>query len=715
MSKLQTGILRNCILWLLILTACVGLTCQRRPQTAVAANGSDGVMRFALQVGIDDYQYVSKLDGCVQDILDMKPLLTKKFGFPEANIITLTNRQATHEAIVSAFKTHLIGNAKKHPNAIVVFQYSGHGSQAGDGNGDEGDKLDETLVSVDSRDPQNKVFDITDDELNNLFEELSQHTSNITFILDSCHSGSATRGETKVRRVAKDSRPQPAQSPLSSTRSTSQARDGERIDLLPRNERYVTISGSRSTEFSFERRERFALKSNGAMTFHLLRALQRAKPETTYRELMEEVAQAVTQEFPAQHPQIEGDIRRSIFGGAANREDPFIRITAVKGKTITLEAGAAQGVKEGTPIAIYAPDAQRLSGPDKNLAIATVTKVAALTSTAETREPVAIPTDAKAVLMSPNYGTTKLRVALDATRAGAASGSLIAGIRNELERSSTIEVVNSPGATGTTPAGSSGWDVALFVGKFGEVFTDKGSIALPASGEDAALPADNTSVYYLAATDGLPLFGFFVKDNDARGAQKIAEALDQLARLRALKALSNETRTSGQGLRITPIRAFGKLIDNKFETEREEPLLTDQLDFGFDQGEYFRFKIENQTGKDMYVTLFDLSTDGSIQILFPPEGAEDLVKSGGQITIPVSTVFETTGPAGYETFKIIATTDKRDFQLLTQKAVPRGVSPLDVLTQVAVGQRGTKILKPPSVDDWTTSQIDFVISDKKKQ
>lgn len=716
MSKLQTGILRNCILWLLILTACVGLTCQRRPQTAVAANGSDGVMKFALQVGIDDYQYVTKLDGCVQDILDMKPILTKKFGFPEPNILALTNRQATHEAIIANFKTHLIDNAKKHSNAIVVFQYSGHGSQADDGNGDEGDKLDETLVSVDSRDPQNKVFDITDDELNNLFEQLSQYTPNITFILDSCYSGSATRGETKVRRVSKDVRPQPPQPPLSSSSSSSQTRDGERVDVLARNERYVTISGSRSTEVSNERHERFALKTNGAMTFHLLRALQRAKPETTYRELMEEVAKAVTLEYPAQHPQIEGDIRRSVFGGAANREDPFIRITAVKGKTITLEAGAAQGVKEGTPIAIYAPDAQRLSGPEKNLAIATVTKVVALTSTAETREAVAIPTNAKAVLMSPNYGNTKLRVALDATRAGAASGSLIASIRDELKTSSsTIEVVNSSGATGTTPTGSSGWEVALFVGKFGEVFTDKSSIALPASGEDAALPADNASVYYLAATDGLPLFGFFVKDNDSRSAQKIAEFLDQLARLRALKALTNEARAAGQAIRITPIRVFGKVVDDEFKTEREEPASTDKLDFGFDQGEYFRFKIENQTGKDMYVTLFDLSTDGSIQILYPPEGAEELLKSGGQITIPQPAVFETTGPAGYETFKIIATTDKRNFQVLTPKAVARGSSPLEVLTQVAVGQRGTKILKPPSVDDWTTAQIDFVISDKKKQ
>lgn len=705
MPRPLTGILRHSILWLFVLAACVGLTCQRRPQTAVAAIGADGLMKFALQVGIDKYQHVSKLDGCVQDIMDMQPILKEKFGFPKENVMTLLDGQATHEAIVAAFKTHLIANAEKHKNAIVVFQYSGHGSQVTDGNKEEGDHLDETLVPVDSRDPQNKVFDITDDELNILFEQLSQHTPNIIFILDSCHSGSATRGETKVRRVENDTRPQPSQ-----PSARSGARDGDRIDLLPRNERYVTISGSRSTEVSNERRERFGTKTNGAMTFHLLKALQQVKAETTYRELMEQVARAVTLEFPAQHPQLEGDVRRPVFGGAGSREDPFVRITAVKGKTISLAAGAAQGLKEGTPIAIYAPDAQRLAGPEKNLAMATVTKVAALTSTAETVDPVEIPLNAKAVLVSPQFGSTKLRVALDAKHAGAGSDSLITGVKKELNGSQTIEIITPSGAGASTP--DAAWDVALYTGKFGQVFTETGSLASAAAGEDATLPKADEDIYYLAAPDAIPLFGFFVRGSDARGAMKIAAALDHLVRVRALKALTNEARAGGRGIRITPMRVYGKMTDGSFKQEREEVVSSDGLDFSFDQGEYFKFKIENQSGKDMYITLFDLSTDGSIQILFPPEGAGELVKNGDSIILP--SVFETTGPPGAETFKIIATTDPTNFHPLTQRGVIRGRSPLESLMEVALGRTRAKVTKVASIDDWTTSQIDFVISDKKK-
>jgi hypothetical protein len=689
-------------LFLLLLSVYLGSAC-RKQQPGLNANSNLPRMRFALQVGIDDYDHVNKLNGCVQDILDMKDVLIETFGFPAENIQTLTNKEATHEAIIKAFKTHLIENAKKYPDAVVIFQYSGHGSQAYDGNGDESDGLDETLVPVDSRDRENKHFDITDDELNDLFEELSQFTPNITFILDSCHSGSATRGESNVRRVSKDERPQPPQAAISSSRSASGVRDYERVDVLRNNERYITISGCSSTEVSNERNG-LSLKTNGALTYHLVRALQRAKPDMTYRELMAEVANAVTLEFPAQHPQIEGNIRRLVFGGAADREDPFIKIRQVTGNVVTLDAGAAQGIRQGTPIAIYAPDAKHLTGQEKNLATATVVQVDKLTATAQMRESVNIPLDAKAVLMSPGFGTAKLRVALDASMP--LSGSIVSGLRQQLTGSKAVELVE-PTSSGTGAVDGPAYDVKLLAGKFGEVFKNKESIA-PSEGTATALPAADATIYYLSGRDGFPLFGFFVADNDPKSPQKIAAALDQLAKQRALLALSNETRIETQSIGITPIRVLGRQTDAGFQIEREEPASADEMDLRFGQGEHFKFRIENNSGKDVYITLFDLGTDGSIQILYPPEGAGDLLKNGTGITL--QSVFVTTGPTGTEVFKIIGTTGQTDFRFLTQRGVSRGLrSPLDSLIEtVTVGKRAG-VVKAAGVDDWTTSQISFMI------
>src|SRR6476620_11312181 len=58
---------------------------------------------FVSQVGIDKYTSpkVPKLEGCVQDILDMKSLLIKKFSVPANRFLTLIDEQATHDAIIA--------------------------------------------------------------------------------------------------------------------------------------------------------------------------------------------------------------------------------------------------------------------------------------------------------------------------------------------------------------------------------------------------------------------------------------------------------------------------------------------------------------------------------------------------------------------------------------------------------------------------------------
>ncbi|MGH7453836.1 MAG: caspase family protein, partial [bacterium] len=189
--------------------------------------------KWAPLVGINKYRYAGSrfpnLDGCVNDVENMKTLLTGKFGFPLANVLVLTDEKATHAGIVAAFKKHLIANAQ--PGDIVVFHYSGHGSQMKDLSGNELDGLDETIVPHDSRDPEGKVFDISDDEINGLVQKFSQKTKNITFIFDNCHSGTMARGANKKRTAPKDERepPQPSLAEAAGQRGVAEGR----TDLRP--------------------------------------------------------------------------------------------------------------------------------------------------------------------------------------------------------------------------------------------------------------------------------------------------------------------------------------------------------------------------------------------------------------------------------------------------------------------------------------------------
>src|SRR5882724_5283765 len=164
--------------------------------------------KWALLVGINRYKSdkISELAGSLNDVEEMKELLIGKFQFPPENILVLKDSQATHAAIINAIQTHLI--AKAQPGDIVVFHYSGHGSQMKDVTHKMINGVDETIVPYDSRDPAGTVFDISGAELHPLLLQLAKKTKNLTFILDSCHSGTLVRG-ARVRMVEADQRTPP--------------------------------------------------------------------------------------------------------------------------------------------------------------------------------------------------------------------------------------------------------------------------------------------------------------------------------------------------------------------------------------------------------------------------------------------------------------------------------------------------------------------------
>jgi hypothetical protein len=86
-----------------------------------ASNGR----KLALLVGID--RYASPLAGCVTDVELQKELLIYRFGFQPADIVVLTDRQASRENIQIAFLEHLTKQAKA--GDLVVFHFSGYGTQ----------------------------------------------------------------------------------------------------------------------------------------------------------------------------------------------------------------------------------------------------------------------------------------------------------------------------------------------------------------------------------------------------------------------------------------------------------------------------------------------------------------------------------------------------------------------------------------------------------
>lgn len=168
----------------------------------------------ALLIGIRNYPGTNSSDlklqgiwyqlrGAVNDVLLQKELLVHRFGFQESDIVLLTDQDATRANILTQLEQ--LVQWVSSPDDVVVFHYSGHGSNVLDPNQVFKDNLNGTIVPVDAELPVGypqaggEVNDITAGTIFLFREALGRKTKNVTFLLDSCYSGGGIRGNLTFR------------------------------------------------------------------------------------------------------------------------------------------------------------------------------------------------------------------------------------------------------------------------------------------------------------------------------------------------------------------------------------------------------------------------------------------------------------------------------------------------------------------------------------
>jgi len=144
--------------------------------------------RRAVQVGINNYKSIGDLNGCLNDVTNVRGILKGLLGFTNEEIRVLTDDRATKANILDRLNW-LVKGAKS--GDYLVFHYSGHGSQIRDRQGDElSDSLDELICPWDM--DWNAGTYITDDDLNKIFTTLPAGVL-LEVYLDSCNSGTGLR------------------------------------------------------------------------------------------------------------------------------------------------------------------------------------------------------------------------------------------------------------------------------------------------------------------------------------------------------------------------------------------------------------------------------------------------------------------------------------------------------------------------------------------
>ncbi|HET7475279.1 MAG TPA: caspase family protein [Dermatophilaceae bacterium] len=340
-----------------------------------------GATTYALLVGIDAYQPpVGRLRGCVSDIDALAELLRHRAEHPDRlKIRMLRDAEATRAGVIAAFQSHL-GQAG--PSDTALFAYSGHGAQAPAPPqmwGTDPDRLLETLVLYDSRQPGG--WDLADKELAALLRVAAAGGAHVLVVLDCCHSGSGTREamvEGLLPRLAPpDDRVRPFDTFLLGEATTRGA-----VSVDQPAAPHVLLAACRPGELAKEVTDDG--RPHGAFSSALHRALREAGGVVTYRDLHRWASAAVRNRVEDQSPQLEvtavGDLDRPFLGGALRPCPPYYTVTRDDVLGWVLDGGAVHGIPaesagETTELSVFALGTQTAQLVSEAVATARVVDV----------------------------------------------------------------------------------------------------------------------------------------------------------------------------------------------------------------------------------------------------------------------------------------------------------------------------------------------------
>lgn len=648
--------------------------------------------KLALLVGIADYPEVTNrewadLEGSVNDTTRVRGLLVDSFGFHPDDVKVLVDSQATHENIVRGFREWLIGRAG--PDTEVVFWFSGHGSRVPDRSGAsnaELDGLDSTFLAWDSRlNGYDGEFDLTDDELHSLVKVLTERTSRVTIVTDSCYSGGTMRGGSplKARSARPGSRGRdralsfwPEDVPYLDDDADQSADPG----------RYVHISACSSREPALEWRlsEQEGGTAYGALTFFLAYAMENSEPSDSYRLLADRVRAWLGYNGLTQAVTCEGAADRALFEGRFQPRPPgFAVLDWPTRRSVRIQAGSLIGIQRGTGF--------RLVGLDgTEHATATVVRVSPAECEARVAEGQTPPQGylVRAILSTKPWERAPLpiQVASDLPELEIPGADIVRGDDSSLHSLRVEERGGERRVRLYTPTGVVVWRSAPLVG----------------APDPAALAAD------------------------------LAKAVENEQKYREVNALLSEPgtlRLTGHFRPVTDAELEGPGGGRRWAARatRSHVRLAQPLHDGFADGSYLAeipppkegemalatLEVHNPNPEPVYLAVLSVTEDRAVTLVHPVASESVPALEPGatrtlHLALSVNDALGLDRPMR-DRYLLIATESPADFQSMTQKTVLRGADGVPPLVRRAYGADGAGDVST-EVDGFGVSAVDLFVA-----
>ena len=657
---------------------------------------------YALLVGINDYQTVTKLHGCLHDVETVGNYLTQRTTFnvalkgkPTGKIKKLTDSAATRTGVVDGFRTHL-SQAKK--DDTILIYYSGHGTQeVADARWEETDGRLECLVCYDGGTTKSANFLLADKELRFLINELYQKTgAHIVTIFDCCHSGDNTRNAATVeathkdvlqrRTTAKGGGAFPARRwnefVFGKTISEDSVKGKKSVDFLPQGA-HIQMAACESDQVAVE------VAGEGIFTKTLLKTLTDSGGNLSYNTLRSRIRQYMRAGYE-QTPRIYAPVKpeKALNGGVFNQriapQQTISEALFTVKKRWQLNVGAIHGVGEKTTITLIDPTDAGRTFP------VTVSKGGVFVDYTELADTDAI--DPKRVYKA-----------------------LVSGL---MAQELVLELQNHDGKP---------QDVETFVGTLQN--SANGHFAF--GGETGAKPAD----YTLHLRDGeaflthpndpyRPLMRprLFLTDNDQK---QVLESLQHVSRWHFIRNLQNDTLPNGfpkDALRIE----LARVLDNGDTEPIDTSKGVGNIVFKQEGDEWrgtIQIRITNTTKQDLYVCVAYLMTEFGCFLDFLPNRVQKLeagkplilgLEDSDQINLKLSQVVqEYNWRETRETLQFIVSTTEFDGEALTLESLPEPLTTDDIdsdLTPERDRSLDTGKSKQKAFSGWLTQRLDLTFT-----
>lgn len=365
----------------------------------------------ALLIGVTKYDYLpiqNHLRGPINDVYLIRDVLTRYYGFPSDQIVTLTEdggepKRPTRANIEKAFR-QLAETAQENDQIVILL--SGHGDRQPESipphpQFPEPDGIDEIFLAADVRPavgtPKRVPNAIIDDEIRDWLEAITRKRACVWAIFDCCHSGNMTRG-TQILRQLREFTLVPK---LDLQKSTELAVQRGSTDLdkqekpqllhsLNASDYLVAMYACRPHETTFEdlfpNSNKPEAKYQGLMSYTLAQELTRAvhaKVRMTYRELLQRIELRYAAHYGGTPtPTVEGSGQHRLILGADKPQRPLFSLTQKGTDLYVVNAGDLHGLTMGTILAVFAEDNKEEVNPEP-VSYVRVTDVRPLDSTVE--------------------------------------------------------------------------------------------------------------------------------------------------------------------------------------------------------------------------------------------------------------------------------------------------------------------------------------------